>query len=174
MDNSISGIGADFSGKNVFVYCGNDPINKIDPDGHSWKDIKSWIEEKWNSVKNTVKKIIKPIYDVYYNATKWHFEERIKKNQNIPSYAVVNKNKTKWKKLSWYESIFHNDWTGKAEEKYVNSDGREAVFDGDTHELITDPRIAGTYNYSSPYSLTENPTIDDYKRYTTSRVKHFV
>ena len=65
MDNSISGIGADFSGKNVFVYCGNDPINKIDPDGHSWKDIKSWIEEKWNSVKNTVKKIIKPIYDVY-------------------------------------------------------------------------------------------------------------
>ena len=34
-----------------------------------------------------------------------------------------------------------------------NPDGREVVFDGDTHEIVTDPRWMGTYNYVTPAPL---------------------
>ena len=37
--------------KNMFAYCGNNPVNRIDPSGQSWADVKNWFAEKWNSVK---------------------------------------------------------------------------------------------------------------------------
>ena len=48
------------------------------------------------------------------------------------------------------QSIFHDNGQGRPEGKYVFDDGREAVYDGDTNQLITDPEYAGTYNYISP------------------------
>ncbi|MBI5138070.1 MAG: hypothetical protein HZA24_12145 [Nitrospirae bacterium] len=40
---------------------------------------------------------------------------------------------------------------------FIFPDGREAVYDGDTGRLITDPRYAGTYNYVTPGIPSWNP-----------------
>ena len=46
--------GQDISGYNMFAYCSNDPINKIDLNGDSWADVKNWAKNTWNSFKNWV------------------------------------------------------------------------------------------------------------------------
>ena len=45
-------------GYNNFIYCGNNPVNRIDPDGHAWKDVKNWFSNTWNKVKKTAQKIV--------------------------------------------------------------------------------------------------------------------
>jgi hypothetical protein len=53
-----------------------------------------------------------------------------------------------WVKLDEGKAKYHQNHIGLPEIKYVNTTtGQEVVFDGDTHEVITDVRIAGTYNY---------------------------
>ncbi len=44
-------------------------------------------------------------------------------------------------------SMLHQNDRGKPELKFIHKDGREIIFDGDSGEIITDPRIKGTYNY---------------------------
>ena len=50
--------GSDILGCNLFAYCGNNPINNMDIDGHSWKSIKQWISNTYNKVKNQLTKAI--------------------------------------------------------------------------------------------------------------------
>ena len=38
--------------KNMFAYCGNNPVNRTDSNGNSWSDIKKWFCDKWNAVKS--------------------------------------------------------------------------------------------------------------------------
>ena len=42
----------------MFAYCGNNPVNRIDPNGHAWKDIKNWFSNTWNTVKETALKVV--------------------------------------------------------------------------------------------------------------------
>ena len=41
-------------GLNLYLYCGNDPINYVDPSGHSWEsfwqDVGDWFKEHWVEV----------------------------------------------------------------------------------------------------------------------------
>ncbi|HEX3016258.1 MAG TPA: RHS repeat-associated core domain-containing protein, partial [Caproicibacter sp.] len=37
--NADGQVKSDFTGSNLFAYCGNNPISRIDPDGHSWWDV---------------------------------------------------------------------------------------------------------------------------------------
>ena len=43
-------------GTNMFAYCGNNPVNRADVTGTSWKTAWNWVKDKcvsaWNSVKN--------------------------------------------------------------------------------------------------------------------------
>ena len=43
--------GQDITGYNMFAYCGNNPINRMDPNGAFWKDIGDFFENIWNGVK---------------------------------------------------------------------------------------------------------------------------
>lgn len=72
------------------------------------------------------------------------------------------------------QSIYHDNGIGKPELKYINSDGREAVFDGDTLNPVTDPKYIATYNYSPVYQLPENnASVSDYCKVATSAMGHF-
>ncbi len=86
----------------------------------------------------------------------WHFEDRAAMNSNLPSYEEAIAEGSQWQLLPESQSIFHDNGEGKPELKFIHPDGREAVFDGDTHELVTDPEFAGTYNYVNPAPAPEN------------------
>ena len=55
-----------------------------------------------------------------------------------------------WHLLPPEQSIFHDNGDKYPECKYVNDDGREVVYDGATHQIITDIRYVGTYNFINP------------------------
>lgn len=40
--------------KNMFAYCGNNPVNRRDGNGNAWKDVKKWFSKRWNAFKNFV------------------------------------------------------------------------------------------------------------------------
>ena len=37
-------------GLNLYLYCGNDPVDLVDPTGNSWESFWNWISNTWNSV----------------------------------------------------------------------------------------------------------------------------
>ena len=162
---------------NLFAYCGNNPVNRIDLDGHAWKDVKNWFSNTWNNVKKTAKQIVETVkekvYTAYHNATKWHFEDREKKNGTHPTYSEVNDRNSGWNLLPESQSIYHDNGVGKSELKYITDDGREAVFDGDTLEPVTDPRYIATYNYCPLYQMPSTGAgVLDYVKLAGSGVGH--
>ena len=108
----------------------------------------------------------------YYNTTKWHFEDRIAANGDRPTYREVSDERSGWRRLPKEESLYHIDDVGKDEIKYVHSDGREAVFHGDTLEPMTDPRYMATYNYVVIIEKPENFSIGGYSSLLFSYAGH--
>jgi len=53
-------------------------------------------------------------------------------------------------RLPFFQSILHENGDEYPEEKYINFDGREVVFDGRDGAVVTDPEIAGSYNFVVP------------------------
>jgi hypothetical protein len=162
----------------MFAYCGNNPVNRADFSGHAWYDaVWDWVTSNADGVKNWVEDVVEDLadaaYQVYYDATKWHFEDRIAANGEHPSYEQV-KNDENWRLLHKDESVFHMDGVGKDELKYVHPDGREAVFNGDTLAPMLDSRYMATYNYVPLMPLPNNPGIKDYAVYGLSYVGHGV
>ena len=41
--------------KNMFAYCGNNPVNREDGNGNSWRDVKKWFSEKCNALKKWIR-----------------------------------------------------------------------------------------------------------------------
>ena len=167
-DVDYLGANGDFTSFNLFAYCGNNPVSRTDIDGHSWKDISDWFKKTWDKVKGAA-------YSAYYHATEWHFEGREEKNGKTPTYSDVTGPNSEWTLLPENQSIYHDDGVGKAELKYVTDDGREAVFDGDTFEPVTDPKYIGTYNYCPVYQLPDKDARAlDYLKVAGSGIGHFV
>ena len=71
-------------------------------------------------------------------------------------------------------SIYHDNDKGKPELKYVNSDGREAVFDGDSLKPVNDPKYKATYNYVAPPTPpTSIADINGWGEFVVKGVGHF-
>ena len=150
----------------MYSYCGNNPINRIDPDGHAWKDIKNWISNTWSKAKKGVKTIKNKILQK-------HYVERKKKNRKHPTYKQVSSNPA-WTKVSANQSKYHDNGVGKPELKYTHEDGREAVFDEDTLLEMKDARYIATYNYCPIQQLPDNPNINDYCTYAITMTGHTI
>ena len=147
-------------GHNMFAYCSNNPVNRIDPDGYFWQDV-------WSA-------IVDAAYWLYYNATKWHFEDREQLNGDHPTFEDVTKLDSGWRKLKPEESIYHDNHDEFPEYKFITDDGREAVFDGKTYEPMTDPMYIATYNYCPLYEMPDNPNLFDYGKLAVTGVGHFL
>lgn len=173
-DGAISGISGEMLGYNMYAYRENNPVNRFDPDGHSWKDVKNWFSNAWNIGKKIVNAVKSKAYSTYYNATKWHFGDRKKRNGKHPSYSDVNKRNSGWNLLPESQSIYHDNGVGKPELKYITNDERKAVFDGDTLLPVTDPKYIATYNYSPLYQMPQSGAgISDYAKLVGSGIGHF-
>ena len=86
---------------------------------------------------------------LWKKATNWHFEGRDALNSGLPLTADVA-NAAGGTLLPPEQSKFHDNGDAFSESKYIFDDGREAVYDGKTGNLITDPEYGGTYNYINP------------------------
>lgn len=93
---------------------------------------------------------------VWNALTGWHFEGRAARNGVHPTYDQARAQGSGWELLGPKQSIYHDNGVGQPELKYIHPSGREAVFNGDTLQPITDPRYAGTYNYVNPAPAPEN------------------
>ncbi len=100
-------------------------------------------KDSWDYWVDAAKDVIGKIG---YPATAWHFEGREGRNVDLPSYEEID-GKLGWRPIRYEQAKYHQNGYGKPELKYINIDGREVVYDGDTHEIIKDPRYQGTYNY---------------------------
>jgi len=49
---------------NMFAYCGNNPVNRLDLSGKCWEKAKKWITNKWNEFTTWCSEIISPQHDV--------------------------------------------------------------------------------------------------------------
>ena len=110
---------------------------------------RGWFGRQWDRVTGAGKW-------VYSKSTGWHFEGRVARNGTHPTYDQVRTQGSGWQLLGPSQSIYHDNGVGQPELKYIHPSGREAVFDGDTLQPVTDPRYAGTYNYVSPAQAPEN------------------
>lgn len=59
-------------------------------------------------------------------------------------------------RLRGKQDDYHQNGIGEDEIKIVYTSGAEFLFDGDTHELVTDTDIMGTYNYINATSWDDN------------------
>ena len=106
---------------------------------------------------------------LWKQATKWHYEDRDAKNKNLPSYDELSRDREDWRLEDEWKSKYHQNGIGRPELKFVNTDGREAVYTKDfssdgSYELYTDSQYKGTYNYATPSINPSAPdSITDFK-----------
>lgn len=84
----------------------------------------------------------------------WHHEGRDARNSDLPE-SPEQAEKEGWRRVS--RNKYHDNGIGNPEVKYVHPDGREAIYDGDTGELIDEGDLKGTYNYINPGDWSANP-----------------
>lgn len=181
---------------NQQTYCCNNPVLHSDSNGHDF------FEDAWNGLcsfgqllldafnesqriqmqnaqaehaawQAAGQAISDGLHNIYVDATEFHFEDRSKANGTHPTYSEVTASGSPWILLPPEESVYHDNGIGKPELKYIHPDGREAVFDGDTLAIMTDPRYMATYNYVPLKKLPENPSVLDYLDVGGSYVGHF-
>lgn len=82
-------------------------------------------------------------------------------NGNLPKYEEAVAYGSPWKLLPPNESVLHDNGNGLPERKYVHTDGREVVFDGDTHQILRGGLYGGTFNFSNNSESTLRHAVFD-------------
>ena len=154
-------------------YVGNNSVNWVDPWGLSASDgtknnfsqqnkgLENGLSNTFSSINEYIKDLPAIIGDaIWHSVTEFHFEKREALNKNLPTYeeALLDEN---WNLLPPALSIYHDNGIGYPEKKFVNNDGREAVYTRDfssdgSYQLYTDPKYKGTYNYVTPSSVPKD------------------
>lgn len=100
----------------------------------------SGLDDAWSEIRELVPNPLETLKQA-------HYDQRDALNASLPSHEEATAPDSGWWLLPPEESVYHDNHIGKPELKYVHEDGREVVYDGDTHEVIKDPKYKGTYNY---------------------------
>ncbi|MEG3618958.1 hypothetical protein V5T82_10875 [Magnetovibrio sp. PR-2] len=109
---------------------------------------------------------------LFHKASRWHFEDRDKLNHPLPNSELNAKNSGFILYPEGMDNL-HQNGVGKRERKYAHPDGREVVFDGDTGEVVTDPRHKGTYNYvHQELKPTDDSDLWGWAKWATSGAGH--
>ncbi len=173
-------------GVNLYQYVRNNPVNLLDvlglfADSEGMDDTRSEgslqdannnedgiFGQLWSDIKSTLKPIGQKL-------SEFHFEDRKSLNKNLPAtIADAEKAGSEWKRMPDSMNVYHDNGDAYPESKFVNSDGREAIYDGATGELVTDPCLEGTYNYMNPPDLNEIRDTIGLIEAATQGLGHFI
>ena len=78
----------------------------------------------------------------------WHFEGRDGRNINLPTDLAAAEAADGWVKVDAGQAVLHQDPNTPGEDyKFVHPDGREAVYNSQTGEMVTSDAYRGTYNF---------------------------
>lgn len=109
----------------------------------------------------------------FHNATRWHFEQRDDLNRPLPRNEEEAQ-KGQWIRMPNTKNLFHDNRDNYPEKKYIHRDGREVIFDGNTGQVVRDPRLKGTFNYiQSTGAPKDNADIVGWAKHIGKSFGHF-
>jgi RHS repeat-associated protein len=126
-------------GLNLYAFCRCNPIGNVD--GFGTLDLPTVIQNQ-----GIINRILNPGLGGLWVL---HHHVRQGLNDPLPSTPPAD-GKDGWHLLPPEQSVFHDNGDDAPECKFVNDDGREAVYDGASGQLITEDRYLGTYNFINP------------------------
>ncbi len=133
----------------------------------------------WDGATDTVNAGVDWVSDTYDDLQHKHYDERMTLNGEHPEPGTLKDGEDGWTLLSPELSVLHDNRQDAPEEKWVNEDGREAVFDGGTDRsssaddsIMTDDQYLATYNYAVPMELDEVDSLDTAWDWTKATAQH--
>lgn len=85
---------------------------------------------------------------------------RIALNANLPNLEQAIDVGSPWVEILGGKTSFHQNNIGLDERKFVHPDGREVVYDGDSHQILTD-KFGGTYNFTNDSDSSIDHGVQD-------------
>lgn len=149
-DGVISNIGGNVVGNNLYAYCFNNPINKVDGTGN-WP---RWITAAVAVTAAVVfavtaapaAAVVTAVACTAYAIQTWHFDARAEKNKGMEDMTYEEAKEIEGADTN-VSDTFH-DFSGD-NNKVCLPDGREGIYDS-SGAYVDDPRDIGTYNYFVP------------------------
>ena len=149
-DGVVSNIGGNILGNNLYAYCFNNPINKVDATGN-WP---RWITAAVAVTAAVVfavtaapaAAVVTAVAGTAYAIQTWHFDARAEKNKGMEDMTYEEAKQIPGADTNVSDK-FH-DFSGD-NNKVCLRDGREGIYDS-SDAYVDDPRDIGTYNYFVP------------------------
>ena len=154
--------GQGIQGYNMFAYCGNNPVNRVDPTGMFWSSIKNTFSKAWNKVKTWVKNTFSVDAKVSTDVPLIDMGEIVNLEVGIRETTITENNTNNFKPISLYTSTEISGVTGTSSAIGIKN-----------NMLKTDVSI-GTdgISYSKANTFLFNETSMTYSITTEGRLKY--